>query len=176
MDREKKDELPKMQLSFIDVICLPLYKTLSEIFPWLQPLYDGCKLNRKNWQDLAEKVDMGLTWIDHDFIEKPVEEFTGTDVVLEDVNLVVTTLNCATGVIEGGGGAGKGARFKVSRWLRSGRKSGSRDSKESNCSSLQSPTRVEGVVEMLECESSDGTRGDRTDEVRMTKKRTCSIC
>lgn len=26
MDREKKDELPKMQLSFIDEICLPLYK------------------------------------------------------------------------------------------------------------------------------------------------------
>lgn len=25
MDREKKDELPKMQLSFIDVICTPLY-------------------------------------------------------------------------------------------------------------------------------------------------------
>ena len=109
MDREKKDELPKMQLSFIDVICLPLYKvlkeiqlsgyysllflkamngrteknlfflrqTLADIFPWLQPLYDGCKNNRKNWQDLAEKVDMGLTWIDHDFIEKPVEEFAG---------------------------------------------------------------------------------------------------
>lgn len=26
MDREKKDELPQMQVEFIDVICLPLYK------------------------------------------------------------------------------------------------------------------------------------------------------
>lgn len=105
MDREKKDELPKMQLSFIDEICLPLYKVmsnfkttqgvmtkksniktnstfnflfqvLSETFPWLQPLYDGASRNRQNWQDLAEKVDMGLTWIDYDVIEKPVEEFT----------------------------------------------------------------------------------------------------
>lgn len=105
MDREKKDELPKMQLSFIDEICLPLYKVgihfrnciinclanlsstkfmhmyvhykvLSETFPWLQPLYDGASRNRRNWQDLAEKVDMGLTWIDYDVIEKPVEEFT----------------------------------------------------------------------------------------------------
>jgi len=49
---------------------------LSETFPWLQPLYDGASRNRRNWQDLAEKVDMGLTWIDYDVIEKPVEEFT----------------------------------------------------------------------------------------------------
>lgn len=26
MDREKEDELPKLQLSWIDGICLPLYK------------------------------------------------------------------------------------------------------------------------------------------------------
>lgn len=29
MDREKKDELPQMQVEFIDVICLPLYKVMS---------------------------------------------------------------------------------------------------------------------------------------------------
>lgn len=66
-----------MQVGFIDIICLPLYKVLSETFPWMKPLYDGTMENRKNWQDLAEKVEMGLTWIDHDTIEKPVEEFTG---------------------------------------------------------------------------------------------------
>ena len=53
-----------------------LLQTLSDTFPWLKPLYTGCKINRQNWQDLAEKVDMGLTWIDHDVIEQPVEEFT----------------------------------------------------------------------------------------------------
>ena len=26
------------------------------------------------WADLQEKVEMGLTWIDHDVIEVPVEE------------------------------------------------------------------------------------------------------
>ena len=26
MDRKKKDELPKMQVGFIDAICLPVYK------------------------------------------------------------------------------------------------------------------------------------------------------
>lgn len=35
MDRERKDELPKMQVGFIDVICLPLYRVLSETFPWI---------------------------------------------------------------------------------------------------------------------------------------------
>lgn len=77
MDRERKDELPQMQVDFIDHICLPLYKTLSEAFPWIHPLYDGCLSNRQNWQDLAEKVNMGLTWIDHDYIDKPVEAFMG---------------------------------------------------------------------------------------------------
>lgn len=55
MDRERKDELPKMQVGFIDVICLPLYKVLSETFPWISPLYEETMENRKHWQDLAEK-------------------------------------------------------------------------------------------------------------------------
>lgn len=75
--RERKDELPKMQVGFIDVICLPLYKVLCDTFPWIMPLYDGTMENRTNWQDLAEKVEMGLTWIDHDTIDKPVEVFDG---------------------------------------------------------------------------------------------------
>lgn len=77
MDRERKDELPQMQVGFIDVICLPLYRVLSETFPWVKPLYEETLENRKHWQDLAEKVEMGLTWIDHDTIDKPVETITG---------------------------------------------------------------------------------------------------
>lgn len=66
-----------MQVGFIDVICLPLYKVLCDTFPWISPLYEGTMENRTNWQDLAEKVEMGLTWIDHDTIDKPVEVFDG---------------------------------------------------------------------------------------------------
>ncbi|XP_069679001.1 cGMP-specific 3',5'-cyclic phosphodiesterase isoform X2 [Periplaneta americana] len=95
MDRERKDELPQMQVGFIDVICLPLYKVLSETFPWIQPLYDGCYENKQHWQDLAEKVEMGLTWIDHDTIDKPVEEFTANSEQPKDIEFTVTTLNCA---------------------------------------------------------------------------------
>jgi len=32
MDRERKDELPQMQVGFIDVICLPLYKVSLKYF------------------------------------------------------------------------------------------------------------------------------------------------
>ncbi|XP_063239936.1 cGMP-specific 3',5'-cyclic phosphodiesterase [Bacillus rossius redtenbacheri] len=94
MDRERKDELPQMQVGFIDFICLPLYKVLSDTFPWIQPLLDGCMENRRHWQDLAEKVEMGLTWIDHDTIDKPVEEFTANSEP-KDIEFTVTTLNCA---------------------------------------------------------------------------------
>ncbi|XP_046384320.1 cGMP-specific 3',5'-cyclic phosphodiesterase-like isoform X2 [Ischnura elegans] len=94
MDRERKDELPQMQVGFIDVICLPLYRVLSETFPWIEPLLKGCQDNRQHWQDLAEKVEMGLTWIDHDTIDKPVEEFLANSEV-KDIEFTVTTLNCA---------------------------------------------------------------------------------
>ena len=56
MDRERKDELPQMQVEFIDAVCRPLYTTLSESFPWIKPLLDGCLSNREKWADLAEKV------------------------------------------------------------------------------------------------------------------------
>ncbi|XP_062580014.1 cGMP-specific 3',5'-cyclic phosphodiesterase-like isoform X3 [Saccostrea cucullata] len=55
MDREKKDELPKMQVGFIDAICLPIYKMFAEMNQNLRPLYDGVLDNKKHWQELAEK-------------------------------------------------------------------------------------------------------------------------
>lgn len=103
-----------MQVGFIDVVCLPLYKVLAETFPWVAPLLEGTEENRANWQDLAEKVEMGLTWIDHDTIDKPIEGFSGNLKVFErtflklmkishfsenaedlkEIDLTITTLNC----------------------------------------------------------------------------------
>ncbi|XP_011296967.1 cGMP-specific 3',5'-cyclic phosphodiesterase [Fopius arisanus] len=146
MDRERRDELPQMQVGFIDVICLPLYKVLSETFPWIMPLYEGTAENRKHWQDLAEKVEMGLTWIDRDTIEEPVEEFVGQEP--KDIEFTVTTLNCAqekkdtsgpakasdfpktalgrfASLRKGGRSLGKGVRHRLSRSLYA--RSGSED-------------------------------------------------
>ncbi|GIY06970.1 cGMP-specific 3',5'-cyclic phosphodiesterase [Caerostris darwini] len=53
MDREKEDELPDMQVDFIDCICLPVYEALTEVQPELNPLLQGCLENRKNWLALS---------------------------------------------------------------------------------------------------------------------------
>ncbi len=41
MDRQKKDELPRMQVSFIDEICLPVYETLAAASEHLLPMLEG---------------------------------------------------------------------------------------------------------------------------------------
>ena len=52
-------------------------KALSESFPWVKPIYETCLSNREQWKKLSDLVDMGLTWIDHPFIDKPVEHIVG---------------------------------------------------------------------------------------------------
>ena len=37
MDRENKDELPMMQVEFIDGVCMPLYKVSQELMPFTMP-------------------------------------------------------------------------------------------------------------------------------------------
>ncbi|XP_060078582.1 cGMP-specific 3',5'-cyclic phosphodiesterase-like isoform X2 [Ylistrum balloti] len=55
MDREKVDELPKMQVGFIDAICIPVYKMFAEMNKKLDPLYKGVMNNRDNWQKMADE-------------------------------------------------------------------------------------------------------------------------
>lgn len=54
MDRDRKDELPDMQINFINSICLPVYEAMSQISVNLMPLQDGCIENRRKWEELAE--------------------------------------------------------------------------------------------------------------------------
>ncbi|CAG2102315.1 unnamed protein product [Medioppia subpectinata] len=55
MDREREHELPLMQVAFIDLICLPVYKILSDCWPRLLPLYKGCLANRDQWKCLSDE-------------------------------------------------------------------------------------------------------------------------
>ncbi|XP_076439522.1 cGMP-specific 3',5'-cyclic phosphodiesterase-like isoform X2 [Babylonia areolata] len=55
MDRNKKDELPKMQVGFIDAICAPVYKLFADITDKLDPLWAGCEFNRRKWQELSAR-------------------------------------------------------------------------------------------------------------------------
>ncbi|KAJ8012731.1 hypothetical protein DPEC_G00045930 [Dallia pectoralis] len=51
-DRNRKDELPGLQLEWIDGICTPLYETLVKINPKLQPMVDLIRANRAKWDEL----------------------------------------------------------------------------------------------------------------------------
>lgn len=55
MDRSKRDELPKMQVNFIDGICMGLYESLEKANPLFRPLLDGCLNNRRQWSNLFER-------------------------------------------------------------------------------------------------------------------------
>ncbi|XP_013140835.1 PREDICTED: dual 3',5'-cyclic-AMP and -GMP phosphodiesterase 11-like [Papilio polytes] len=59
MNRDKEDELPAMQVIFIDTICLPIYEAFAVLSPALQPMLDRVKSNRAHWIDLANNEKSG---------------------------------------------------------------------------------------------------------------------
>uniref|UniRef100_A0A8D2ZVF9 Phosphodiesterase n=1 Tax=Scophthalmus maximus TaxID=52904 RepID=A0A8D2ZVF9_SCOMX len=60
MNREKRDKIPSMQVSFIDAICTQLYETLAGMSEYCSPLLEGCQKNRQHWKRLAEECEKGL--------------------------------------------------------------------------------------------------------------------
>uniref|UniRef100_A0A3P9KMB4 Phosphodiesterase n=1 Tax=Oryzias latipes TaxID=8090 RepID=A0A3P9KMB4_ORYLA len=59
MNREKRDKIPSMQVSFIDAICIQLYETLAGLLEHCSPLLEGCQKNRQHWKRLAEDCEKG---------------------------------------------------------------------------------------------------------------------
>ncbi|XP_028330453.1 cGMP-specific 3',5'-cyclic phosphodiesterase isoform X3 [Gouania willdenowi] len=60
MNREKRDKIPSMQVSFIDAICIQLYETLTGMSEYCSPLLNGCLENRQHWKHLADECEKGL--------------------------------------------------------------------------------------------------------------------
>uniref|UniRef100_A0A2I3FT05 Phosphodiesterase n=1 Tax=Nomascus leucogenys TaxID=61853 RepID=A0A2I3FT05_NOMLE len=54
-DRNRKDELPRLQLEWIDSICLPLYQALVKVNVKLKPMLDSVATNRSKWEELHQK-------------------------------------------------------------------------------------------------------------------------
>ncbi|XP_052805617.1 dual 3',5'-cyclic-AMP and -GMP phosphodiesterase 11A-like isoform X2 [Mya arenaria] len=52
MDRQKQDQLPALQLGWIDGICRPLYASLVKFDPAFQQMMDGVLKNRAEWEYL----------------------------------------------------------------------------------------------------------------------------
>ncbi|BES99049.1 GAF domain [Nesidiocoris tenuis] len=54
MDRQRVHELPKLQLSWIRDICLPLYQSLGQMNPKLNVMTEGALGNIQHWERIAE--------------------------------------------------------------------------------------------------------------------------
>uniref|UniRef100_A0A672I1U4 Phosphodiesterase n=1 Tax=Salarias fasciatus TaxID=181472 RepID=A0A672I1U4_SALFA len=52
-DRNRKDELPVLQIEWIDGICKPLYQALLKLNRKLQPMVDEIDANRRKWEHLC---------------------------------------------------------------------------------------------------------------------------
>ncbi|KAL2083567.1 hypothetical protein ACEWY4_021340 [Coilia grayii] len=54
MDRNKADELPKMQCGFIDFVCTFVYKEFGRFHKETSAMFDGLTNNRVEWKKLAD--------------------------------------------------------------------------------------------------------------------------
>ncbi|XP_075831202.1 cone cGMP-specific 3',5'-cyclic phosphodiesterase subunit alpha' isoform X1 [Microtus pennsylvanicus] len=57
MDRTKRDELPKLQVGFIDFVCTFVYKEFSRFHTEITPMLTGLQKNRVEWKSLAEEYE-----------------------------------------------------------------------------------------------------------------------
>ncbi|XP_042545617.1 cone cGMP-specific 3',5'-cyclic phosphodiesterase subunit alpha' isoform X1 [Dipodomys spectabilis] len=57
MDRNKKDELPKLQVGFIDFVCTFVYKEFSRFHEEITPMLSGLQSNRVEWKSLADEYE-----------------------------------------------------------------------------------------------------------------------
>uniref|UniRef100_A0A8C4SGA7 Phosphodiesterase n=1 Tax=Erpetoichthys calabaricus TaxID=27687 RepID=A0A8C4SGA7_ERPCA len=60
MDRNKADELPKLQCGFIDFVCTFVYKEFSRFHEEITPMLNGILNNRKEWKALQDEYEAKL--------------------------------------------------------------------------------------------------------------------
>ncbi|XP_032690229.1 dual 3',5'-cyclic-AMP and -GMP phosphodiesterase 11-like isoform X2 [Odontomachus brunneus] len=71
MNREKQDQLPMMQVGFIDSICLPIYEAFAQLSDKLVPLVDGVRENKRHWLEIAETKCEAENCTNHDRTPSP---------------------------------------------------------------------------------------------------------
>ncbi|XP_010840484.1 PREDICTED: cone cGMP-specific 3',5'-cyclic phosphodiesterase subunit alpha' isoform X5 [Bison bison bison] len=81
MDRNKKDELPKLQVGFIDFVCTFVYKEFSRFHKEITPMLNGLQNNRVEWKSLADEYDEKMKVIEE---MKKQEEGNTTEKAVED--------------------------------------------------------------------------------------------
>ncbi|XP_032169285.1 cone cGMP-specific 3',5'-cyclic phosphodiesterase subunit alpha' [Mustela erminea] len=83
MDRNKKDELPKLQVGFIDFVCTFVYKEFSRFHKEITPMLNGLQNNRVEWKSLADEYDAKMKVLEEEM--KKQEEGNTTTKATEDV-------------------------------------------------------------------------------------------
>ncbi|XP_046630158.1 dual 3',5'-cyclic-AMP and -GMP phosphodiesterase 11 isoform X2 [Neodiprion virginianus] len=76
MNREKEDQLPMMQVDFIDSICLPIYEAFALLSDKLEPLSEGVRSNKQHWIEIANSQSESMnhrTNHDRSLVESPSE-------------------------------------------------------------------------------------------------------
>ncbi|XP_025130114.1 cone cGMP-specific 3',5'-cyclic phosphodiesterase subunit alpha' isoform X1 [Bubalus bubalis] len=81
MDRNKKDELPKLQVGFIDFVCTFVYKEFSRFHKEITPMLNGLQNNRVEWKSLADEYDEKMKVIEE---MKKQEKGNTTEKAVED--------------------------------------------------------------------------------------------
>nr|XP_033799663.1 LOW QUALITY PROTEIN: cone cGMP-specific 3',5'-cyclic phosphodiesterase subunit alpha'-like [Geotrypetes seraphini] len=66
MDRNKSDELPKLQVGFIDFVCTFVYKEFSRFHKEITPMFDGLQNNRVQWKTQADEYDEKMRVIEEE--------------------------------------------------------------------------------------------------------------
>uniref|UniRef100_A0AAQ5X7T9 Phosphodiesterase n=1 Tax=Amphiprion ocellaris TaxID=80972 RepID=A0AAQ5X7T9_AMPOC len=64
MDRNKADDLPKLQCGFIDFVCSFVYKEFSRFHVEITPMLDRLLNNRKEWNALKEEHEAKMAVIE----------------------------------------------------------------------------------------------------------------
>ncbi|KAG7164322.1 Dual 3',5'-cyclic-AMP and -GMP phosphodiesterase 11A-like 1 [Homarus americanus] len=59
MDRDRKHELPLLQMRWIKDICLPLFEGLTKVNPKIEPMRDGALKNMTKWAKMADSLENG---------------------------------------------------------------------------------------------------------------------
>ncbi|OWR49166.1 hypothetical protein KGM_208448 [Danaus plexippus plexippus] len=80
MNRDKEDQLPAMQVKFIDSICLPIYEAFAVLSPTLQPMLDRVKSNRAHWIEMSETDEKFDYSLDQAHIDKNDKSSTSSHV------------------------------------------------------------------------------------------------
>ncbi|XP_039628148.1 cone cGMP-specific 3',5'-cyclic phosphodiesterase subunit alpha' isoform X1 [Polypterus senegalus] len=66
MDRNKADELPKLQVGFIDFVCTFVYKEFSRFHKEITPMFSGLQNNRVEWKARADVYEEKMKAIEEE--------------------------------------------------------------------------------------------------------------